>query len=639
MNNRIRLALVLLSAALVPACDGSGSDGAPGPAGPPGVVINTLTATPPVFRPGNDSELSVSATDGSGGILSYAWSAPFGSLSSPSGNPVTWTAPDATGSFLVKVTVSNAAGSTAVGYVSLLVSVSPSGPIITNVNPADVWVGDSVRITGAGFGAFQGSSAVTVLGFAATVTSWTDTVIFATVPAGPVGAGDVLVTVAGVPSSPGYLSVSKCIPVSTAANHQRSPQIAPDGSGGAIIVWEDLRSGTNIYAQRVDAAGVVQWTADGVPVCTAAGMQEIPQITSDGSGGAIIVWRDDRSGTSFDIYAQRVDGTGAAQWTTDGVPVCTAADAQNLPQIVSDGSGGVIIAWQDFRSGTSYDIYAQRVNAAGVAQWTADGIPLCTAADWQDLPQLTADGSGGAIIAWRDRRSGTYDIYAQRVNAAGAVQWTADGVPLCTAAGAQDLPQIATDGSGGAIVAWQDPRSGTGDDIYAQRVNAAGAVQWTADGVLVCALASIKGNPQITPDGSGGAIIAWQDFRIDDFDIYAERLNSAGAAQWAATGVALCAAVGDQNLPQIASDGSGGAIVVWQDSRNGTLDIFAQRVDAAGAVQWTSNGVPVITAVNDQALPRVAAGTAGASITVWQDLRNGVTSDIYAQRLTAAGSP
>ena len=71
---------------------------------------------------------------------------------------------------------------------------------------------------------------------------------------------------------------------------------------------------------------------------------------------------------------------------------------------------------------------------AAPSQWTADGVALCTAANDQINPQIVSDGSGGAIITWQDYRGGNYDIYAQRVNASGAVQWTADGVAVCTAA-------------------------------------------------------------------------------------------------------------------------------------------------------------------------------------------------------------
>ena len=165
---------------------------------------------------------------------------------------------------------------------------------------------------------------------------------------------------------------------------------------------------------------------------------------------------------------------GWAAWPHDpnngNVPLCTAANDQASPTIVSDGAGGAIVTWQDGRSG-SYDIYAQRVNAAGVPQWTTDGVALCTAANDQTNSTIASDGAGGAIVTWNDVRSGTNnDIYAQRVTAAGATQWTYNGVALCAAASNQVTPTIASDGAGGAIVTWQDYRSGTNNDIYAQRI-------------------------------------------------------------------------------------------------------------------------------------------------------------------------
>jgi hypothetical protein len=48
---------------------------------------------------------------------------------------------------------------------------------------------------------------------------------------------------------------------------------------------------------------------------------------------------------------------------------------------------------------------------------------------------IVSDNAGGAIIAWRDTRSVNWDVYAQRVNASGVAQWTANGVPLCAATG------------------------------------------------------------------------------------------------------------------------------------------------------------------------------------------------------------
>jgi hypothetical protein len=288
--------------------------------------------------------------------------------------------------------------------------------------------------------------------------------------------------------------------------YQYSTGIVSDGAGGAIITWEDWRSGNpDIYAQRVDASGDTIWTADGVALCTASGNQNDSKIVSDGASGAIVTWKDTRSGNS-DIYAQHVNAAGAAQWTADGVALCTATGNQFSPAIGSDGAGGAVITWYDLRAGSNYDVYAQNVNSTGAVQWTADGIEICTATGNQRSPMIISDGSGGAIVTWYDNRSGNDDIYVQRVNASGTVLWAADGVALCTASGNQSGPTITYDGAGGAIVTWHDYRSGN-YDIYAQLVGAAGRTgEYPPDIIEVADVAGDQG---------GRITIAWRRSGMD----------------------------------------------------------------------------------------------------------------------------
>jgi len=128
-----------------------------------------------------------------------------------------------------------------------------------------------------------------------------------------------------------------------------------------------------------------QWSTDpnvNNPICTTVNDQTYPLIISDSSGGAIIMWTDKNEGSS-DIYAQRIDANGIVRWTADGVAISTASNDQSYPAIASDGSGGAIITWNEYRSGTNYDIYAQRIDASGMVQWAADGVAVCTAADYQ----------------------------------------------------------------------------------------------------------------------------------------------------------------------------------------------------------------------------------------------------------------
>src|SRR5205085_52581 len=179
--------------------------------------------------------------------------------------------------------------------------------------------------------------------------------------------------------------------------------------------------------------------------------------------------------------------TARAQWHVDGAPVCTAENSQDTPTSVPDGAGGAILTWEDLRGGSSHDIYAQHVLASGTVDpaWPVDGRALCTASNDQSGARIVSDGAGGAIVTWHDTRGSNYHIYSQHVLASGVVDaaWPVNGVAVCTAPFLQLYPEIVTDGSGGAIITWNDSRTGS-FDIYAQRVKASGIVEplWPADG-------------------------------------------------------------------------------------------------------------------------------------------------------------
>lgn len=458
-------------------------------------------------------------------------------------------------------------------------------------------------------------------------------------------------------------------PVAVELNSQSTSVACSDGAGGAIIAWMDDRGAdTDIYAQRFDAVGNPLWGINGIPICTEGGIQANPAITSDGAGGAIIAWQDDRTPPvgNADLYAQRVDADGDTLWAADGVVVSAAAGQQIWPMLVSDGAGGAIITWEDDRDGT-FSIYAQRVEGgAGAILWVAAplGVPICNAAADQVMPMIVGDGVGGAIITWYDWRdwvaSVTMGIYARRVDAAGGLPlgWFVDGNELCGLValgpngGQRMWPEICSDGAPawpggpmGAIVAWYDQRAGDWD-IYAQRVTGAGGIPagWVADGVPICTVAQNQMYPKIVADGSGGAFITWQDRRSGPWDIFAQHINSDAtlAFPFIPDGFLVCAAAMQQSRPKIVTDSAGGAIIAWNDNRGSTgFDIYAQRLDALGLPAWPGDGVPVSTAAgnqlwDEQYIPMVEDGDGGAIIS-WNDYR-GVDTDIYAQNIKADGT-
>lgn len=373
-------------------------------------------------------------------------------------------------------------------------------------------------------------------------------------------------------------------PVCTANQAQSSPLAIPDGSGGAIVVWQDYRNGSSlaIYAQKLSSSGYGQWTGNGVQICAGQTGLTLSQIVSDGSGGAIVTWQDRRTGTN-QVFAQKVNSSGTVQWTANGVLLCAGSGAETSPALTSDGAGGAIVAWQDNRDGYNL-IYAQRIDASGTLRWGANGLAVCPSTAQQSGPQVVSDGSSGAVIVWADYRNGVdYDIYAQRLDSTGSSLWASNGVAVCALPYAQNNCLIVEAAPENFVLLWSDSRS-TQADLYAQRLSLDGSTLWTANGVAVCTASGSQSAHQIVAAGSAAVIATWQDARngTSDYQIYAQKISENGNMLWTANGVPVCTASGNQTSPAIAPDGVGGAIISWQDARGANTDIYAQRVDAAG---------------------------------------------------------
>lgn len=427
---------------------------------------------------------------------------------------------------------------------------------------------------------------------------------------------------------------------------QTAPMIVPDGQGGTIIAWQDARNGaTDILAQRLDAYGIPMWEEDGLVVCGATGAQNIAGLVPDGTGGAFVVWRDWRS-VNADVYAQRLDAAGAGQWGTDGFPIATTPEDQREVTATSDGTGGLLIVWSDSTGTSGFDIKAQRLSPDGIPQWGTGGIAISAATGDQTHPGVAGDGNGGAFITWEDERDAGVslkDIYAQRVRPEGVAAWTTDGIPVCTVGEDQWFPHPVADGPAHVIIFWEDGRTAGSVDIYAQGVDSSGAALWTAGGEVVCDASGDQVELHAASDGAGGAFVVWTDLRTPATaaDVYGQRLNFAGIGLWGDDGIAICAANGSQDSPALRTDGAGGMVVAWHDARSsGDEDIYAQAVDGAGSVRWTSGGRVVSSAREDQSAPAVSPDGNGGAVVVWEDTRqlSSRGRDIYVQNVNDDGT-
>lgn len=428
------------------------------------------------------------------------------------------------------------------------------------------------------------------------------------------------------------------ITVSDAVDGQLFPQGVPDGKGGMIIVWEDYRTGKDwdVYAQRVDQENIPLWDQNGIPISLASFNQRRLRVVGYDTH-AIVVWNDRRGRRSWDIYAQAVDIDGEVLWGKDAIPICTNAADQSTQAILSDGEGGAIFVWEDERRSTEFqDLYIQRINSEGQTLWEHDGVLVYQSESLQSNPILVSGGEDGFYVVWWDViGSDEWHIMALRVGFDGKPLW--DKPLLVTPDdGMQGVPLAVTDEEGGIIVVWQIYEEFINDQFYGQRISPDGSKLWKEDGIPICTFNGIQKNATIVEDGEGGIILVWSDERDIYSDIYGQRISADGLSVWQVNGIPICTFGGNQDRPFIVRSAEKHLFITWLDFRGDygekSVDsIYCQKMDLDGKLLWNVEGEPVSTSKGEHFPPFVVPVSSGSVSVIWSNSQRD-SGDIFLKR-------
>jgi len=434
------------------------------------------------------------------------------------------------------------------------------------------------------------------------------------------------------------------VPLCTTAFSSQVTAAVPDGAGGAIVAWFEDRFGDfDVFARRVRGDGTPLWGDNGIKLANPAAqtLQVLPKAVSDGAGGAIVVWIDGRSGAN-QLFMQRVDSTGTLLWGTAGLVVANASTAQVIEfSVASDGAGGAVVAWSTFLSGISSDIYAQRVNASGLMQWSTGGRLVCGDVSDQFSPVVARNGAGSFVVAWEDQRAGfRSEVFGQLYNAAGTAQWTPNGLKLVGSAENALHPMLVPSGASDMLLFWEADSLGLGD-VRGQRLNALGAPQWSASGPRMFQ-PGVSGLLAAVTDGLGGAFVVSNTFDVNSGTqpLLVQRVRDDASLRFTIDGVRASSIASNQTQLVAAADNANGLLLAWADDQRGLLpnqDVFAQRMTSLGALLWSGSGVPVCRAASSPSGIAIVHDGAGGAVIGWSDTRNSPSPDVYVQGVDAAG--
>ncbi|MDD5087308.1 MAG: T9SS type A sorting domain-containing protein [bacterium] len=338
----------------------------------------------------------------------------------------------------------------------------------------------------------------------------------------------------------------------------------------------------------------------------------------------------------------------ACQWDTTGLPLRQGHHIEWTRSGYRSDDGHVLMAWSDTRGGDR-DIFIQLISPSGEQLLDSTGHKLVTFPFRQEDPEVVAV-TDGWIIAWNEFRTDSVgDVYAMKLDQSGNLfpGWNPLGNVVDSLFGAavnEVTVRAVHDGAGGAIIAWEDTRRDNAD-IYAQRIRSNGSIAWTTGPVAVTAMNGEQAGITADADGQGNMLVAWNDTRTtDNENIYVAKVDTSGQLPWGQNGTLVCGALGSQSAVKICPDGLGGCYLAWMDYRvNGIeTDLYIQRMDASGQAVWDDGGMPLCSAPNDQDGARVAisenGGTSDGCIVTWQDRReDNHTNDVYVQKISLDG--
>ncbi len=394
----------------------------------------------------------------------------------------------------------------------------------------------------------------------------------------------------------------------------------------------------DVYLQFVRPDGTLQFDPPGWPVAASPAAESEAVVVPHAREGALVAWlRGSPSPRgNREIVVQWLDGQGQPQWGAGSVAASfNPREFPGSPFLLASPDGGAFVCFlrEMLLSPFLSNVDCQRLGPDGRRLWGKNGARVISINQTAEPPQMVPDGAGGVLVFWRDdgvhrtrNESGGYR--GQRLGPDGRPLWGAEGKIIyqthSRGSFLHPVRTVAPDGSGGAIVAFDD-RSGSPSiddrDVIVQRVNSAGQGLW-GPGVKVASGPDLQYLDSLIPGPDGGAFVGV--FSIGGSSGLAfHRLSGDGHLLWPAGGVPVDSTDANGTGYGLSSFGScdGNALrLAWEhvysdgrgvEIRFGALDLDGKPLNGA-------TGVPLTDVEQNLLLAGLAVDPgSGASLVVW----------------------
>jgi len=431
------------------------------------------------------------------------------------------------------------------------------------------------------------------------------------------------------------------LPVATGSDDQIQPKMVLLPDGGTYVSWfSGSSSGYDVWLQRLDADGNAVWAEGGILVAerSLTSTQEYG-LSADDAGNALLAFRDDRSGDQR-VTAAKVSPDGDMLWGENGTDVSGQSDFVASPKIIATPDGGAVVGYAGFG-----EVVVKFVNPDGSLGWetTESSSNQLTVSDM--VRSDNAQGESSYVVLLRNIGPPTIPgrLSAQAYSAEGNRLWGINRLEIMTSGSLQmgNFPDMISDGNGGVLIYWY--QSSPALQVYVQQVYADGSQRFATGGITLSTnSARLRSSISAVVNQDTDDIYAfWRetDSSQNSIGLYGQRINAANERSWGNEGIEILAPVFNREVSGINTFLFEGEPVVayseFSSAQQG--QIFARKFDTSGSHVWEGDAVGVSTLVSNKSrLTHVMASQTEAFFS-WQDSRNG-TSEIWAQNLLSDGS-
>jgi len=307
-------------------------------------------------------------------------------------------------------------------------------------------------------------------------------------------------------------------------------------------------------------------------VSDAAGNQMYPSVAYRTGYFEYFVVYQDYVGGDYDIYGVILDSHDGTPLSSNFV-ICGELDEQTKPFVVyNPNNDEFLVVWEDYRSGTDYDIYGVIVDAGSGVVGTEFAISGLVGLDERE-PKAAFDPLNNRYLVVWDEETGTGEtnIYGRLLDCDGT---TITDVNICDASENQQSPYVAFNPHRGEyLVVWMDfYRTGVESDVYGRVVRDDGST--VGYDFAVCDEAHNQDFPVVVYNSSEGEyLVVWEDDRNGDSGIWAQLLYDDTTP--IGNSFTVFDDVYNQRNPHLAYNSQTNEyMVVWEDNYYGNIDVF-----------------------------------------------------------------